>query len=233
MVLLYRFSLEIEKAKNSLDLNLGPGVETGDHIVPSVARPVIVDRVDGDRVRMNTANVYALTTVKSADFRPIPTGRHIRTSVPSHTYDPQFCSPHFGSMEGKPEYWESLMSSSYAVQVQRIYGVPGSEYVGYGPNDLNIVPSNVPSFPRNQNPIQVSSTGSSTDVKTIAETGTEVNFYKIEPTGLGNQVYRERGESSRQVNLATAEEVATEKNTDNIEQAHGDEGNNGGENGEA
>lgn len=58
MVLLYRFSLEIEKAKNSLDLNLGPGVETGDHIVPSVARPVIVDRVHGDRVRLNTANVY-------------------------------------------------------------------------------------------------------------------------------------------------------------------------------
>lgn len=85
------------------------------------------------------------------------------------------------------------MSSSYAVQVQRIYGVPGSENVGYGPNDLNIVPSNVPSFPRNQNPIQVSSTGSSTDVKTIAKTGTEINFYKIEPTGLGNQIYRERG----------------------------------------
>ncbi|CAN6988528.1 unnamed protein product [Brassica rapa subsp. trilocularis] len=36
MVLLYRFSLEIQKAKNSLDLNLGPMVETDDHIVPNI-----------------------------------------------------------------------------------------------------------------------------------------------------------------------------------------------------
>lgn len=36
MVLLYRFSLEIEKAKNGLDLNLGLRVETDDHIVPTV-----------------------------------------------------------------------------------------------------------------------------------------------------------------------------------------------------
>ncbi|CAN7074220.1 unnamed protein product [Brassica oleracea var. botrytis] len=58
MVLLYRFSLEIEKAKNSLDLNLGPTVESGDHIVPSVGRTWIVNRVDRDRARMNTANGY-------------------------------------------------------------------------------------------------------------------------------------------------------------------------------
>ncbi|CAN6822445.1 unnamed protein product [Brassica oleracea var. botrytis] len=99
MVLLYRFLLEIEKAKNSLDLNLGPTVESGDHIVPSVGCTGIVNRVDGDKVRMNTANGY--------------------------------------------------------------------------------------------------------------------------------------GESSRQITMATEEEVAGEKNAQNIEQAHGDEGNNGGDEGEA
>ncbi|CAN7098979.1 unnamed protein product [Brassica rapa subsp. narinosa] len=52
MVLLYRFSLEIEKAKNSLDLNLGPAVESGDHIVPTGGR------TDGDRFRANMAIGY-------------------------------------------------------------------------------------------------------------------------------------------------------------------------------
>ncbi|KAG2293103.1 hypothetical protein Bca52824_039772 [Brassica carinata] len=168
MVLLYRFLLEIEKAKNSLDLNLGPTVESGDHIVPSVGCTGIVNRVDGDRVRMNTANGYAptLSTVNFAEFRPVPTGVHSRTFVPAHAYDPGCYSPHFGNMEARPEYWESLMNSSYAVQLQRIYG----------------------------------------------------NTW---------------GESSRQITMATEEEVAGEKNAQNIEQAHGDEGNNGGDEGEA
>lgn len=85
------------------------------------------------------------------------------------------------------------MSSSYVVQLQRIYGVPGSEYVGYAPNDLNIVATNVPPIPRNQQPIEVSSNGSSTDVKTIVETGAEANFSKIERTCFGNHVHVEKG----------------------------------------
>ncbi|KAG2246864.1 hypothetical protein Bca52824_086492 [Brassica carinata] len=103
MVLLYRFSLEIEKAKNSLDLNLGPTVESGDHIVPSVGRTWIVNRVDGDRARMNTANGYAptLSTVNFAEFRPVPTGVHSRTSVPAHAYDPGCYSPPFWNL-GSP-----------------------------------------------------------------------------------------------------------------------------------
>lgn len=35
MVLLYRFSLEIEKAKHSLDLNVGIADGSGDHVVPT------------------------------------------------------------------------------------------------------------------------------------------------------------------------------------------------------
>ncbi|CAG7869442.1 unnamed protein product [Brassica rapa] len=121
------------------------------------------------------------------------------------------------------------MNSSYAVHLQRIYGVPGSEYVGYGPNELNIVPSNVPVFPRNTNSIQASSTGSSAHGKTKDETGSEVNFYKVENSGLGNPLNQEKcSESSRQGNLGTGEEVAGETNADNIQQGPGEEGNNGG-----
>lgn len=45
IVLLYHFSMEIEKAKNNLDLNLGPTVETGDHIVPTIGNTGIVNRI--------------------------------------------------------------------------------------------------------------------------------------------------------------------------------------------
>lgn len=39
MVVLYRFSFEIEKAKKSLDLNVGAGDGSGDHVVPLVNNP--------------------------------------------------------------------------------------------------------------------------------------------------------------------------------------------------
>lgn len=54
MILLYRFSLEIQKAKNSLDLNLGTTVETDDHIVPSVGNGQIALQVDQIRSVINT-----------------------------------------------------------------------------------------------------------------------------------------------------------------------------------
>lgn len=37
MVLVLRFLMEVDKARNSLDLNKGPGDEGGDHIVPTYA----------------------------------------------------------------------------------------------------------------------------------------------------------------------------------------------------
>lgn len=104
----------------------------------------------------------------------------------SHGYDSNSFFPQFGTVEVRPEYWDSLMSSSYAVQLQRIYGVSGSEYVGYGQTDLHIVPSNEPAYPRNPNPIEVSSNGSSTEVKIVGETGPV-------PTPLDKGVYLEIG----------------------------------------
>ncbi|CAF1919158.1 unnamed protein product [Brassica napus] len=140
-------------------------------------------------------------------------------------------------MEDSPEYLESLMSSSYVVQLQRIYRVPGSEYVGYAPTDLNIGATNVPPIPRNQQLIDVSSNGSSTDVKTIVETWAEVNFSKMEPTCYGNFVYVEKDmnfacESSKHGNLGPAAHLAGVMNTENIQQSPEAEGNNGGDAGE-
>ncbi|KAL0750819.1 hypothetical protein Bca101_032822 [Brassica carinata] len=201
MVLLYRFSIEIEKDKNSLDLNLGPTVETVDHIVPSVANTRIVNHIGGEGFKKSTANVYG--------FHHVSRGRRFRTSVPSPTYDPHYYTP-------------------------ILEAFPGSEYVGYAPNDLNIVATNVPPIPRNQQPIEVSSNGSSTDVKTIVETGAEANFSKIERTCFGNHVHVEKDirESSKQGNLGTTEDLTGVMNTENIEQPLEDEGNNGGDAGE-
>ncbi|KAH0899015.1 hypothetical protein HID58_048583, partial [Brassica napus] len=232
IVLLYHFSMEIEKAKNNLDLNLGPTVETGDGL------------------RAATANVYVVTGFNFPGFHQVLTGGRFRTSVPSPTYDLHYYTPHFGAMEDSPEYLESLMSSSYVVQLQRIYRVPGSEYVGYAPTDLNIGATNVPPIPRNQQLIDVSSNGSSTDVKTIVETWAEVNFSKMEPTCYGNFVYVEKDmnfacsngyyvnqyiqitkirESSKHGNLGPAAHLAGVMNTENIQQSPEAEGNNGGD----
>lgn len=85
------------------------------------------------------------------------------------------------------------MSSSYAVQLQRIYGVTDSEYVGYGHNDLHIVPSNDPAVPRNRIPIPVSSNSSSTNVKPIGETGASMTFNRAGPSALDKCGYIEKG----------------------------------------
>lgn len=73
-------------------------------------------------------------------------------SAPPHTmYGPQYYTQHMGSMDVRGSYWENLMSSRYAVELQRIYGVPGSEYVGYFPTDLNIGNPNAPPMLRSPN----------------------------------------------------------------------------------
>ena len=37
----------------------------------------------------------------------------------------------WGGEEMRTRYWENIMDSRYALELQRIYGVPGSEHVGY------------------------------------------------------------------------------------------------------
>ncbi|KAG5407976.1 hypothetical protein IGI04_004295 [Brassica rapa subsp. trilocularis] len=227
MVLLYRFSMEIEKAKNSLDLNLGPTIEAADHIVPNVGNTGTGNRIGGDGGRGSLGNTYVVTGFDFPGFHQVATGGRFRTSVPSPTYDPNYYNPHFGALEATPEYWERLMSSSYAVQLQRIYGVPGSEYVGYAPTELNIGTSNVHPFPANHQPITVSSNVSSTDVKPVVEAGSEVNFTKLETSCYKNPVYLEKGESSKQVNEGPTAQLAGVGNNENTLQAPDVEGNTG------
>lgn len=65
--------------------------------------------------------------------------------------------------EMRAGYWESLMASNYALQVGRIYGVPGSENLGYPPTDLNIGCSGHTIRGLNDNHFAVTSSGSSTE----------------------------------------------------------------------
>jgi len=46
--------------------------------------------------------------------------------------------PNWSGIDIGPVYWQNLISSSYALQLDRIYGVEGSEYVGYQPSDIAI-----------------------------------------------------------------------------------------------
>lgn len=71
--------------------------------------------------------------------------------------------------EMRPGYWESLMASNYAMQVGRIYGVPGSENNGYPPTDLNIGRYGHTIRGLNDNHFHVTSSGSSTDAGGFGE----------------------------------------------------------------
>ncbi|KAF3608892.1 hypothetical protein DY000_02047463 [Brassica cretica] len=106
MVLLYRFSFEIEKAKNSLDLNVAVGDGSGDHVVPVVNNPNGTGHVVGNINRSGGSIELTGGNVS---------GEEMRT-----------------------RYWENIMDSRYALELQRIYGVPGSEHVGYQNTDLII-----------------------------------------------------------------------------------------------
>lgn len=258
MVLLYCFSLEIEKAKTSLNLNLANMVETDDHIVPNVGNADVETHVEAGGGVVNTeinaaaetghvpfnnptqfglfffhifcylimllhspenhkhllylfcfkityhiVNKLPYITVdlnRSVGFHSVNTAGYVRASLPPTMYDPHYYTPQWGTMDVTGRYWDNLMSSRYAVELQRIYGVPGSEYVGYGPNDLNIgnpIPSHLQASPSGplmhgyEVPIEVSSTASSTEVKEVNENGGNLNTSKL--TGAGAPISVEKG----------------------------------------
>ncbi|CAH8382653.1 unnamed protein product [Eruca vesicaria subsp. sativa] len=185
MLLVYRFSLEMEKAKNSLDLNIGPQVEADDHIFP------------------NIGNDYVETHVQDG-FEAFNLGRDMTQSFPHCAYCPYFYTPPWHTIHIRPWYWENLMSLTYAMELQRIYGVHGSGYVGYVTNDLNIGNLNthhMHGYTTNEptsgygNLIDVSSTASSTEVKTVVEMVNDISSSK-KTIGFGGQVCQEKGESS-------------------------------------
>lgn len=62
LVLLYRFSMEIEKAKNCLDLNVRAQADVGDHIVPSVDNQVLVAPEIINGIPTNAINGFGATS---------------------------------------------------------------------------------------------------------------------------------------------------------------------------
>ncbi|CAG7874564.1 unnamed protein product [Brassica rapa] len=214
MVLLYRFSLEIQKAKNSLDLNLGPMVETDDHIVPNIGGEGGTHVQHGGGVPNTEVQPDVARGELPTGDVPFNTPPHFAASMTTtprqSMYGPHYYTPHMGSMAVRGSYWENLMSSRYAVDVQRIYGVPGSEYVGYSPNDLNIGNPTGPPMLGSPNgppmhgygvPIEVSSTASSTEVHNVRDIGVTVNTSK--ETGIRDGICVEKGESSNRPEPAT------------------------------
>lgn len=103
--------------------------------------------------------------------------------------------------EMRQGYYDSLMASSYALQLGRIYGVPGSEFTGYQSTDLNIVNSGDQEIPQYQLPVDVDSTASSTELNTgVALTG-QINTSAIGTGYVHGHVISEKGMSVSLTNL--------------------------------
>lgn len=60
MMLMYRFSMEVEKARNSLDLNLGVMPEMDDHIVPNADPHLIGTHPVPDANQFNGSNGFGM-----------------------------------------------------------------------------------------------------------------------------------------------------------------------------
>lgn len=60
MVMLYRFSMEAEKAKNSVDLNVADKVDNGDHIVPNVGYHNGTTNIRSTAFPMNPPTAYGI-----------------------------------------------------------------------------------------------------------------------------------------------------------------------------
>ncbi|KAL0716909.1 hypothetical protein Bca4012_066231 [Brassica carinata] len=124
MVIIFRFAMEIEKAKNSLDLNVDVDDGYGDHIVPVLGNGHRVEtRVDEQESGIDGFGVVGESVVPTYTY-----GRGLGVNIPMN----------WSGVDIGPVYWQNMMATSYALEVDRIYGVAGSEYVGYQPNDISI-----------------------------------------------------------------------------------------------
>ncbi|XP_013701043.1 uncharacterized protein LOC106404957 [Brassica napus] len=130
MVSLYRFSFEIERARNRLDLNVGADDITGDHVVPQHIQPPITEP------RLVTANqaerVGQLSHTYEADMYGFPSGAWTINNHPAAGHGGGRGSfipheqTHYNTTPLPPQvtrttYWDNLMSSRYALELQRIY----------------------------------------------------------------------------------------------------------------
>ncbi|KAG2298944.1 hypothetical protein Bca52824_035416 [Brassica carinata] len=205
MVLLYRFSFEIERSRNRVDLNVGAPEITGDLVVPQPIQPTRMEPRLGNANQMD--HIERLLHTYEFDMYGFPSGawmmsRH-HSSVQGrwgggfapndhHHYNATYLT----AEERRPTYWENLMSSRYAVELQRIYGVPGSEHTGYPHTTLNIGSPNTPIGP----PIIFLNDESSTASSGVGKTRGEFDGQGIICSGAGENSVRAtkciQGESS-------------------------------------
>lgn len=97
------------------------------------------------------------------------------------------------------------MASRYALELERIYGVPGSEYVGYLSTDLALVNQTSPVCHLNREapPTEVSSTGSSAQEKTVVDMGGEVTTPSISGTRPTAAVVVDKGKPTMTIKHRT------------------------------
>lgn len=55
----------------------------------------------------------------------------------------RYYAPTSSVLHGEPVYWGNMMNSRYATELNLIYGVAGSKYVGYHPHELLTGASNL------------------------------------------------------------------------------------------
>ncbi|KAG2316173.1 hypothetical protein Bca52824_019295 [Brassica carinata] len=137
MVVGYRFLMEVEKAKNSIDLNKGPGEQSGDHIVPTYAPPEISDVMMSFATPVNLETGYAFYERLLGGRKGNTTGG-ARGGGYEGVNEGRYYAPTRPIFHGGAPNWDNLMSSRYATELNMIYGVPGSENVGYPSTDLII-----------------------------------------------------------------------------------------------
>lgn len=114
---------------------------------------------------LNAAEISPVSVLRNAYAQSPYNGVRVR-------YVPHDETRNWEMREG---YYERLMASSYALQLGRIYGVPGSEFTGYPSIDLNIVNSGEQKIHQYQVPVFESSTGSSTEFNTGRQARTQIN----------------------------------------------------------
>ncbi|KAJ4873743.1 Uncharacterized protein Rs2_44542 [Raphanus sativus] len=121
LMLMHRFSLEVDKATNSLDLNVGVDPGMGDHIVPiAPTQPVVNQPIQDTNPFARISPVSVLRTAYDPSTYSGISGGYV-------SYD----QARYWAM--RDSYYESLMASSYALQLGRIYGVPGSDLLDMFP----------------------------------------------------------------------------------------------------
>lgn len=68
MVMLHRFSMEAERAKNTIDLNVVNNVENGDRIVPNVEYQASTPNLGSTAFPMNPPTAYGMFLLSDIQY---------------------------------------------------------------------------------------------------------------------------------------------------------------------